>query len=522
MAESRDVKQDRVTGQRQRVDQSIEIRKQKRMDALKKRRKDSGQTSLTSLTSLTNMVGSDQTDQTIFANLHRYVQMVNQSDDAVLLKGVRSIRKMLSNVDQVNAIAAQAVVQTNIVPRLVHLLKRIDNPGLQYEVIWALTNIASTNLTDCLAVDQPPSKCNALPIVVQLMRSPNPDVRDQCCWCVGNVAGDGAKLRDTILAVPNSMTNLLLNITKASSENALENAVWALANMCRFKPKPDKSVWLPTVPVLAKLILLENKRVLADTCWALSYLSDGDDEDIQHLVDVVPTKRLVDLAGHADTQVVAAALRFIGNIISGTDSQAQALIDTGGLFARMFRLLDHPKKSIQKETCWTLSNIAAGTTSQARQLAHYVEAGESIVGKVIQLGLAADFGVKKEACWMLANLCTRNDQVCIAKVVGSQPSGLDALCQALLMTDETVVLACLEAIQSILEHHIPKLPDAAGPGEKSVEELIEQYGGLENLEVLQESANEKIYLKAAHIVESYINNDQGEDTDDDAPGFTFA
>lgn len=504
MSESRDVKHDRTTGQRQRVAESIKIRKQKRMAGLKKRRNNSDRTGLTDLTDSGPLSLTDSTD----VDLQRYVQMVNHSDDAVQLRGVRSLRKILSNVCDTNSVPAQRVVATNIVPRLVQLLKHTNKPGLQFEVIWALTNIASTEMTDCVAVDQLPTKCNALPTIVQLMRSSNPDVREQSCWCIGNVVGDGVKLRDMVWAVPNSLTNLLLNITKASSEQALENAVWALSNMFRGTPKPVLSLVLPALPVLAKLVLLEHPHVVADTCWALSYLSDGDDTDIQALLDIVPAKRLVDLAGHSDSRVVSASLRCVGNIVSGSDAQTQAMIDTGGLFARLFRLLDHPKNHIQKEACWTLSNIAAGTTNQARQLAQYVEA-ESLVSKVINLALKADFVVKREACWVLANLCTRHDEVCITKVVDNQPSGLDVLCQALTMSDEAAVLAALEALEAILQQ----------PSDKSIEQLIEQYGGLEHLEMLQESANQAVYLKAAHIVETYLS-DNPEDSDDDAPNFT--
>lgn len=61
------------------------------------------------------------------------------------------------------------------------------------------------------------------------------------------------------------------------------------------------------------------------------------------------------------------ALRAIGNIVTGTDEQTQAVLDAGAL--TMFpRLLRHKKANIQKEAAWTLSNITAGRDSQIQEV----------------------------------------------------------------------------------------------------------------------------------------------------------
>lgn len=60
------------------------------------------------------------------------------------------------------------------------------------------------------------------------------------------------------------------------------NAVWALSNLCRGKhPPPEFSKVAPCLPVLARLLLHTDADVLSDTCWALSYLSDGPNDKIQ-------------------------------------------------------------------------------------------------------------------------------------------------------------------------------------------------------------------------------------------------
>lgn len=61
------------------------------------------------------------------------------------------------------------------------------------------------------------------------------------------------------------------------------------------------------------------------------------------------------------------ALRSIGNIVTGTDDQTQAVLDAGAL-AMFGNLLRHPKSNIQKESAWTLSNITAGKDTQIQEV----------------------------------------------------------------------------------------------------------------------------------------------------------
>lgn len=74
------------------------------------------------------------------------------------------------------------------------------------------------------------------------------------------------------------------------------NAVWALSNLCRGKnPVPNFEKVAPCLPVLAYLLNHQDADVLADACWALSYLSDGPNEKIQAVIDAGVCRRLVEL-----------------------------------------------------------------------------------------------------------------------------------------------------------------------------------------------------------------------------------
>lgn len=100
------------------------------------------------------------------------------------------------------------------------------------------------------------------------------------------------------------------------------NAVWALSNLCRGKNPPPAFEKVapetlgafvkvgglcsavskclvfqvsPCLPVLSRLLFSSDPDLLADACWALSYLSDGPNDKIQAVIDSGVCRRLVEL-----------------------------------------------------------------------------------------------------------------------------------------------------------------------------------------------------------------------------------
>lgn len=69
--------------------------------------------------------------------------------------------------------------------------------------------------------------------------------------------------------------------------------------------------------------------------------------------------------------VLTPALRAVGNIVTGNDTQTDAIISAGGL-QYLGLLLQHHRVNIVKEAAWTISNITAGTMEQIQ---HVINAG---------------------------------------------------------------------------------------------------------------------------------------------------
>jgi len=83
------------------------------------------------------------------------------------------------------------------------------------------------------------------------------------------------------------------------------------------------------------------------------------------VIDSGVVAKLVPLLSHREVKVQTAALRAVGNIVTGTDEQTQTVLNNDAL-GHFPALLNHPKEKINKEAVWFLSNITAGNQQQVQ------------------------------------------------------------------------------------------------------------------------------------------------------------
>ncbi|CAL1582012.1 unnamed protein product [Knipowitschia caucasica] len=472
------------TMRRHRNEVTVELRKIKRDEHLLKKRNVPAEESLEDSDADSDFKGLGQN-----LTLEAILQNAQSANPVIQLSAVQAARKLLSS-DRNPPI--DDLIKSGILPILVKCLEDDDNPSLQFEAAWALTNIASGTSSQTQDV----VKANAVPPFLRLLHSPHQNVCEQAVWALGNIIGDGPKCRDYVISL-GVVKPLLEFINPSIPITFLRNVTWVIVNLCRNKdPPPPMETVQQILPALCELIYHTDINILVDTVWALSYLTDGGNEQIQMVIDSGVVQFLVPLLSNKEVKVQTAALRAVGNIVTGTDEQTQVVLNYDVL-SHFPKLLTHPKEKINKEAVWFLSNITAGNQQQVQAV---IDAG--LIPMIIEQLAKGDFGTQKEAAWAISNLTISGRKEQVEYLVDQDV--IPPFCNLLSVKDSQVVQVVLDGLKNILI--------MAGDAASTIAEIIEECGGLGKIENLQQHENEDIYKLAFEIIDQYFS---GDDIDED-------
>eukprot|EP00127_Corallochytrium_limacisporum_P001284 Clim_evm9s49 gene=Clim_evmTU9s49 len=469
---------------------------------------------------------------------------------AFYMKSLRAVRKLLSRESNP---PIQECIDLGLVSRFVELLE-MEQEGINNEAAWALTNIASGTREQTMAVVQANAVEKFMVILhtISLRQSTNNThsgkddaMVEQCVWALANIAGDCTELRDHLLSV--GLLPVLLNILSTTHSMPVARQVtWCISNLCRGRNPyaPYEAIKCAFKPLRDLLENITDTSLVSDACWAVSYLTDGGNQQIEDSIAVglVPSLSKVlstwggigtysqgsqngektkcqEAAAHT---VVTPALRALGNIVTGTEAQTQAVLDENGVIV-LKHLLGHARDSVRKEAMWSLSNICAGTRPQIAS----VIAADLVPIFVEKLEGAESSKVRRESAWALANVCKGGSdaQVRLLAMAGAPR----ALCTMLHGSEDSGLLeAILDALFTLLKRGLQDAQEA-GRTQNPVADIVEECEGLTRIEELQDHTSEKIYHQAVSIIETFYGSEEDDDdlaglmpsTEGDASTFAF-
>jgi len=241
---------------------------------------------------------------------------------------------------------------------------------------------------------------------------------------------------------------------------------------------------------------------------------------IRAVVNSGVSRRLVECIMHKNQMVRTAALRTVGNLLTGDDKITATLIKCNVLDT-LLAMLPNPRRAIRKEACWALSNITAGTQAQVQAVID--NSNGAIFPAMINILRTDDYEVKKEALWMIANASNSGSEEQIRHII--ERGVVPVICEMLTAPDSKIIIVALEALENLLRVGRNDSMTRTG-GENKVTEIMEECGGVDKLEALQKHDNEDVYNKALKLIKAYFESDTKEETllqpEATATSYTFA
>jgi hypothetical protein len=203
------------------------------------------------------------------------------------------------------------------------------------------------------------------------------------------------------------------------------------------------------------------------------------------------------LLGHPSSAVHLPILRVVGNLVSGHSDVTRAVVSAGALKHLKSLAFSH-KKTVRKEALWAISNICADSQPLVQEI---MDTGlMAQICDIVKNG-SSDAEIRKEAVWTLCNAATvGNREQIYSLVLKDNFRIVDTLGDYLeTCRDAKSIRTVLDSLFAILK--VGEDQDTGNP----FCDMIEQCGGLETIEKLQEDASEEVYEGAVRILETFFD-----------------
>lgn len=180
--------------------------------------------------------------------------------------------------------------------------------------------------------------------------SPLLELCQQCCWAVGNLAGDSQPARDAArrAGVVPPLVTVLKKGMELKHTAICRNVAWALSNLTRGVTTSGKEFCGPNLltPALVGSVLMSPEQQLSTTvvsfwwldvanemCWVLAFLTAREEEVVDFLCE--PTGELAWLMPNTQNVICAALAHRLDQASKAVRSSTDSLSETALRALRM-------------------------------------------------------------------------------------------------------------------------------------------------------------------------------------------
>lgn len=280
----------------------------------------------------------------------------NLESEERLIDVLSSMRRVLSDGrdDLVNQ-----VYENGILHHFHMYLTPAFSEEVQFQSAWILTNITSSVLFDAVLLTY------VEPLVNLFIRSPYMNVRIQSLWAITNIIGSIDIMKE--LSETTFFECLVLLASTIQSEEFLKIVSWSIFAILR---NDTAKCMIPYFISTLRKILSEatHEEIIINIEWCLYNITSSSETYYESLMNAGIIPILMHHLGSKKGTIVYSTIRVLANFAMGDTVYTEEMIKYGFLERVRDLLIMESGYDIQKECCWALSNIIAGSKQDTEQI----------------------------------------------------------------------------------------------------------------------------------------------------------
>ena len=428
----------------------------------------------------------------------------DQNNEAQLLKNIlfkassHDIKVQLEGIKEVkNAVSRELnppidhLVALDILPILVDCLKK-GNEELALDATSILAIIASRSSEWAEKI----VAAQAVPGLIELLSSPNESLRERVVQILGHMIDAGNESAKECYR-QGVLDYVLKSITPFASSSFVQCVSQIVVSLWKLRHISFSMECLKKLlPVLSSFLTREDLDTLLHSTKIISSLADAG--HIDPIIESGVIRQLVPFLNHDEDKLKAITVYALGNIVTGTDKQTQAVLDEGVL--KYFpELLLSKNEDLVKSGLWFLSNICAGNIQQIQAV---IDAG--LIPSIIN---TMDKESQQNRKWALFAISNISENGLTKQIMFLVDNGvIPPLCHLLTLKNGNVVLTALKTVKNIL--------NSSGNRQAYVVQEIKTCGGVVSLQLLDEHENEDVQELAFVIIDRIFHEKREEESMD--------